>query len=362
MFSRKHKTIAIFVGLLLSLVTIVCTSPFAQGTNEVLNVCATVPDLGDLAREVGGNQVSVTVFAKGPEDPHFLDAKPGFIKALSQADLLIEIGMDLEVGWLPVLQKNARNSKVLTGAKGHLDASTAITPLDVPTGPIDRTMGDVHPAGNPHYLLDPLNGLKVARLIRDRLIELRPNDAQGFNDRYASFQKRVGSALVGEKLAAKYDFEKLAALFQYGKLGAFLKDQKEESLLSGWFALMLPYYGTKAVGDHNLWPYFASRFGISVIGFLEPKPGVPPTTRHLGEMIATMQKADVKIILKSPYFDPKPAQFIAEKTGARIANMVHQIGALEETGDYVSMVSYNVRQVVEALQGSKQGRSASGVL
>lgn len=340
--------IVILVGILLSLNSLTCRRGFAQGSGETLQVCATVPDLGDLTREVGGNRVVVTVFAKGPEDPHFLEAKPGFIKTLSHADLLIEVGMDLETGWLPVLLKNARNSKVLMGANGHLDASAAIAPMDVPTGPVDRSMGDVHPAGNPHYLLDPMNGLKVARLIRDKLIELRPNAAQLFNDRFVSFQKRVGAALVGEKLAARYDFEKLAALFQYGKLGAFLKDQKEETLLGGWFASMLPYYGTKAVADHNLWPYFASRFGISVIGFMEPKPGVSPTTRHLGELVAAMQKEGVKIILKSPYFDPKPAQFVAEKTGARVVRLVHQTGALEGTGDYIAMVNYNVRKLVEA--------------
>ena len=348
---RKLKVITLFTGFLL-LNIILCLSTLAQETGEALQVCATVPDLGELAKEVGGNQVFVTVLARGPEDPHFVEAKPGFIKILSQADLLIEIGMDLEVGWLPVLQKNARNSKVLTGASGDLDTSKSITPMDVPTGPVDRSMGDVHPAGNPHYLLDPLNGLKVARLIRDKLIELRPQQAQLFRDRYASFQKRVGVALVGERLAAKYDFEKLATLFQYGKLEAFLKEQKEESLLGGWLSEMLPYYGTKAVGDHNLWPYFTSRFGISVIGLLEPKPGVSPTTKHLSEVVVMIQREGVRIILKSPYFDPKAAQFVAEKTGTRIVNMVHQVGALEGVDDYMAMVNYNVQKLVGALRGN----------
>lgn len=349
----RHKLgVSALVGGVLLLNMMVSSGAMAQETGQALQICATVPDLGELAKEVGGDQVAVTVFAKGPEDPHFLEAKPGFIKALSQADLLIEIGMDLEVGWLPVLQKNARNSKVLTGASGDLDASKAIIPMDVPTGPIDRSMGDVHPAGNPHYLLDPLNGLKVAGFIRDKLIELRPNHAQLFRDRYASFQKKLGVALVGEKLAANYDFEKLALLFQYGKLGAFLKEQKEESLLGGWLGAMLPYYGTKAIGDHNLWPYFARRFGVSIIGFLEPKPGVSPTTKHLSDVVAMMQREGVKIILKSPYFDPKAAQFVAEKTGARVVNMVHQVGALEGADDYIAMVNYNVQHLVGALRGN----------
>ena len=175
----------------------------------------------------------MTVFAKGTEDAHFIEAKPSFIKTLSEADLFVEIGMELEMGWAPVLQQNARNAKVLPGASGFLDASTVITPLDVPSGPVDRAMGDVHPAGNPHYLLDPINGLRVARLIRDKLIELRPERREYFDGRYANFRQRLGAALVGDALAKKYDVEKLALLFEAGKLSDFLKAQGEEPLLRG---------------------------------------------------------------------------------------------------------------------------------
>ena len=140
------------------LIVLGLTSVSAQ--QEPLRVAATVSELGSLAREMGGEHVTVVVFAKGTEDAHFVEAKPSFIKELSQADVYIQAGMDLEAGWAPVLLQNARNSKILPGAPGYIDASTVITPLDVPTGPIDRSMGDVHPAGNPHYLTDPLNGLR----------------------------------------------------------------------------------------------------------------------------------------------------------------------------------------------------------
>lgn len=156
----------------------------AQSDVRPLPVAATVPELGSLVREVGGDLVAVTVFAKGMEDPHFVEAKPIFIKMLSQADLFIQIGMENEAGWAPVLLQNARNSRILPGARRFLDASTAIVPLDVPTGPVDCSLGDVHAAGNPHYLLDPVNGLKAARLIRDRLIELRPDKRHAFEQRY----------------------------------------------------------------------------------------------------------------------------------------------------------------------------------
>jgi zinc/manganese transport system substrate-binding protein len=211
-----QKSLVRPIGLtVLSLSLVLCgavsSASHAQNPAAALQVCATVPDLGYLVREIGGDQVAVTVFAKGPEDPHFVEAKPGFIKALNQTDVFIEVGMELETGWVPVLFKNARNAKILPGAGGYLDASTVIAPLNVPSGLVDRSLGDVHPTGNPHYLLDPLNGLKVARLIRDKLAELRPQQTQLFNDRYAALQQKIGSALVGEKLAKKYDFELLCS-------------------------------------------------------------------------------------------------------------------------------------------------------
>jgi zinc/manganese transport system substrate-binding protein len=263
---RRIQTMML-VSLLMASLGLLGGDALAQGDARPLQVAVTVPDLGSLVREIGGDQVAVTVFAKGTEDAHFIEAKPSFIKALSEADLFIQNGMELEMGWAPTLQQNARNAKILPGARGFLDASTAITPLEVPSGPVDRAMGDVHPAGNPHYLLDPINGLRVARLIRDKLVEFRPERREYFDGRYATFRQRLGAALVGDALAKKYDVEKLALLYEAGKLGDFLKSQGEESLLGGWFGLMLPYRGGKVVVDHNIWPYFARRFGISVIGF-----------------------------------------------------------------------------------------------
>jgi ABC-type Zn uptake system ZnuABC Zn-binding protein ZnuA len=342
----KYMLIVIALGSLL------LPGPPVQGQGNVkpLQVCATVPELGSLIREIGGNQVAVIVFAKGTENPHFVEAKPSLIKELSQADLFFQMGLEMEVGWVPVLLQNAANGRVLRGAPGYLDTSTVISPLEIPSGPIDRSMGDVHPFGNPHYLTDPLNGLKVAALIRDKLSELRPGEQKYFQERYQAFRHRMGVAMVGDRLARKYDFEKLAILYEHGKLLDFLKQQHDEALLGGWLGQMLPYFGTKAVADHNMWPYFGRRFGIEVVGFLEPKPGVPPTTRHLTELIKEMQTKQVKLILASSFFDPRHAQFVASKTGAKIVEMAHQVGARSGTGDYFSMIDYNVRQLVAALK------------
>jgi ABC-type Zn uptake system ZnuABC Zn-binding protein ZnuA len=312
-----------------------------------------VPDLASLVRQVGGDRVSVTAFAKGTEDPHFLDAKPSFVRALSQADVFVVVGLYLESGWTPALLQNCRNARVLPGGGGYVDVSAAIRPLEVVTGRVDRSMGDVHASGNPHYLLDPINGLKAARLIADKLIALRPDDRDFFEQRYAGFAGRLSSALVGEPLAKKYSAEevqKLALLFERGKLAEYLKGQGEAGRLGGWLGAMQPYYGTKVVDDHNLWPYFARRFGITVAAHMEPKPGLPPTTAHLTSVVDLMRGQQIRVVLANAYYDARHGRFIAQQSGARIAQMAHQVGARPGTDDYLAMIDYNVQQFVAALR------------
>jgi ABC-type Zn uptake system ZnuABC Zn-binding protein ZnuA len=314
-----------------------------------LRVCATTPDLGDLVTEIGGEDVTVTVFARGTEDPHFVEAKPSFVKSLSDADMLVVSGLDLEAGYLPPLLRGARNAAVLPGGAGYVDASRAITPLDVPTGAVDRSMGDVHPGGNPHYLTDPVNGLRVATLLRDALSRLRPATGDTFTRRWDDFGRRLGTRLVGEALAQRYDAQKLTELAELGRLDAFLRTQPGAPSLGGWLGAMAPHRGVKAVDDHPLWAYFARRFGITIIGDMEPKPGIPPTTRHLVELVELMRAQDVRLILASAYYDPRHARFLAEKTQARIAAMASQVNARPGTSTYLDMIDYNVRQVVTAI-------------
>jgi ABC-type Zn uptake system ZnuABC Zn-binding protein ZnuA len=315
---------------------------------EPLRVCATLPDLASLVRTVGGDEVTLTVFSKGTEDPHFVEAKPSYVKALSEADLLVVNGLDLEVGYLSVLLQNARNARVLPGGPGYLDASEPVAPLEVPSGTVDRSMGDVHPLGNPHYWLDPLDGLRVARLVRDRLAELRPERRDAFAARAAA-EARLGTALVGDALARKYALEKLLALADLGRLDAFLAEQGDT--LGGWLGLLRSYRGAPVVDDHGLWPYFAHRFGLEVAGHMEPKPGIPPTTRHLGEVIDLMRSRKVRVVLASAYYDPRHADFVAAHTGARVVRMANLVGAREGTDDYLAMLDYDVRQLAATLGG-----------
>lgn len=322
---------------------------FAQ--SGPLNVCCSTPDLGAIAAAVGGDDVRVTTFTKGPEDPHFVEAKPGFVKALATADYFVVTGLELEIGWAPRLQQSARNERIQVGGPGYVEASSVIRPMNAPAGTVDRSMGDIHAGGNPHFMSDPINGLKVAALLRDKFASARPAQKDAFVSRYAAFRERLGIALVGETLAKKYDFEKLALLAEEGKLTAFLEKFKEREALSGWIGSLAGDYGAKVVSDHDLWPYFAHRFGLTVVGFLEPKPGVPPTTKHLAALIDRMKKDDIRAILSVAYFDPKHAVFVAEHTKARIAEMAHQVGGRPGADDYLAFVDRNVQAVVRALHG-----------
>lgn len=320
-----------------------------------LKVVATVPELGALVRAVGGDQVTVTVLAKPTEDPHFVEAKPSSVKALSDADLYVQVGLDLEIGYGPVLLTGARNPNILAGQKGFVDASAVITPLGAPTGVVDRSMGDVHPLGSPHYLLDPLNGLKVAARLRDALSGLRPEAAATFAANYDTFHRQLDADLVGPTLAAKYDAEKLATLFEYGKLMSFLEQQGQANQLGGWLGALAPYHGAKAVDDHPMWIYFARRFGLEIVDDLEPKPGVPPTTKHLQEVIERIKTDHVPLLLAAAYYDPRHAEFVAGETGAQVVRMANQAGARPGTDDYLAMVNYNVDQLVTALRAAGQG-------
>jgi len=315
------------------------TSLLALGAAaDPLRVVATTPDLADLARSVGEDAVDVTSLAKGPQDVHFVEPRPSFVRDLHRADALVLVGMDLEIGWLPALLRSARNPNLSSGGRGYVDASQAISPLEVPTARLDRSMGDVHPYGNPHYLTDPLNGLAVAGLLRDRFAALQPNDAARFEAGYAKLASRIAMALVGERLAATASPEQIAARAMAGELSGAPD-------LAGWLGAARAAPAHVAVQDHRYWPYFANRFGLTVVETLEPKPGIAPTTAHLQQVIERIRADGVKVLLATSYFDPRHARFIAEHTGVRIAEMAHQVGSRPGTDDYIASIDHNVREV-----------------
>ena len=283
----------------------------AQGK---LNVVTSTEDLGSIAREVGGDRVNVTALAKGYQDPHFVDPKPSFILAVNRASLYIAVGRELEIGWLPPLITSSRNAKIQPGANGYLDASLGARILEMPTTQITRAMGDVHPLGNPHYWLEPGNGRRIAAAIRDKLTQVSPADKASFAQRYDDFDRRLAAA---EKR---------------------------------WDAVMAPYKGTKVVTYHRSWPNFMERFGLEVMGYVEPKPGIPPSPSHTLELIADMKRDGVKLIAVEPYFDLKTPQAIANQVGGKVLVLAPSVGGTKEASDYIQLFEYDVNLLAGSLK------------
>jgi ABC-type Zn uptake system ZnuABC Zn-binding protein ZnuA len=279
-----------------------------------LRVVATTEDFASLAREIGGDRVDVLALSKGYQDPHYVEPKPSFILAVSRAGLLVVVGRDLEIGWLPPLITQGRNAKVQPGSSGYLDASLHVRILEIPTGQITRAMGDVHPLGNPHYWLDPGNGRIIARDLRDKLGELLPAERAYFAQRYTDFDRRLAEA-----------------------------ERR-------WDGAMAPYKGTKIVTYHRSWPNFVERFGLVVIGYVEPKPGIPPSPQHTIGLIDEMKRENVKILLVEPYFDLKTPQAIARATGAELLQMMPSVGGAPDASDYLKLFDYDISLLTAALK------------
>lgn len=278
-----------------------------------LNVVTTTEDLAALTREVGGDRATVESIARGYQDPHFVEPKPSFILKLNRADLLVLVGRDMEIGWLPPLITQSRNPRIQPGADGYLDASLTAKILEIPTGQITRAMGDVHPLGNPHYWLDPTNGRRIAQAIQKRLADRSPGDASYFAQRYAEFDRRLTEA---EKR---------------------------------WDAMMAPYRGTRIVTYHRSWPNFSERFGLDVVGYVEPRPGIPPSPSHTLELIREMKRQQIKIIMMEPYFDQKTPDSVARATGAQVLVMLPSVGGEKSVTDFFKLFDHNLNLLVNAL-------------
>jgi ABC-type Zn uptake system ZnuABC Zn-binding protein ZnuA len=309
---------------------------------EPLRVVTSVTDLADLVHQVGGDEVRVGSLVRGPQDPHFIEARPTVVRRLHEADVYVVVGRQLEASWSPTLLQSARNPKIRPGGAGYVDASGAITPLEVPTGGVDRSQGDVHPGGNPHYLVDPVNGLRVARLLRERLSELRPEAAERFAARTAAYEQALLARLVGDTLATELGTDALLEAIDADRL-----DGRGD--VGGWLGRLAAARGVAAVQDHRVWPYFARRFGIELLAELEPLPGIAPTTGHLTRVVALIEREHVRLLLASSYFDPRHARTVAGRTGIPVVILGHQVGALPGTDDYLSLVETNVSRVAEAL-------------
>ena len=270
-----------------------------------VRVITTIPDFGVIAKEIGGPLVEMKALVKPTQDPHFVDAKPSLMVSLNRADLLLITGMELEGGWLPPLLSGARNSKIQRGGEGYLDCSTLIPPMEVQA--VDRSKGDIHPSGNPHYWIDPRNGLLIAKGIARRLGELDPSHARAYADGAKRFSQTLRAATVK------------------------------------WEKKLAPYKGTKVVVYHESWVYFLDWSGFVQAGTLEPKPGIPPKPSHVADLIRKVQGQGIKLVIQESFYPTRLAKIFASKSGAKLKVLPTMVGA-QGTTSYIDVIEKLVNE------------------
>jgi len=278
-----------------------------------LKVVTSTTDLYDIAKAVGGNKITAAHIGEGYQDPHFIEAKPSFVLQLRNADVWAFVGLDLEIGWMPLLLQGARNPKLQPGQPGYVDVSRVVPVLDMARGNVDRSQGDVHPLGNPHYWLDPENGRRIAKLFRETFSNLDAKNAATYEANEKAFTQRLDAA--------------------------------ERT----WQADLAKIKGKPVVAWHTSWRYFAGYTGMNIVGFMEPKPGVPPSPSHLAGLIQTMKQTGAKVIVMEPFYDRKMADVVARQTGAKVLVLPPSVGGAKGLDDYIRLIGNDIHQLAGAL-------------
>jgi zinc/manganese transport system substrate-binding protein len=278
-----------------------------------INVVTTTTDLKSITELIGYDKVEVFAIATGFQNPHFVDPKPSYIIRLSKADMFVTVGLDLETGWSPQLLSSSRNPKIQKGSDGYVDASAGVTLMQVPSS-INRAEGDIHIYGNPHYWLDPVNGKQIARNICDGLIKISPENKDFFEANLKTFNSKI--------------------------------DLK----LNEWNMKMSSFKSSKIIAYHNEWCYFEQRFGIKIVDFLEPKPGIPPTPAQLVKIISEVKGNNIKVIITSPYFTTSSSEVVSAQTGAKTIILGTSVGAFDSIKDYFDLFDYNIDRLIQGLK------------
>lgn len=278
-----------------------------------IKVVTTTTDLKSITELVGGNKVSVTSIATGYQNPHFVDPKPSYIMSLSGASLFVTVGLDLETGWSPQLLSSSRNPKIQKGAPGYVDASQGVGLLQVPSS-LNRGEGDIHIYGNPHYWLDPLNGKVIARNIANGLERVDPSNKTFYEANLQLFFQKISDKMVE------------------------------------WQAKMAPYKGSKIIAYHNEWCYFERRFGLEIVDFMEPKPGIPPSPSQLVKVIKEVAANHIKVIISSPYFTTSSSDVVAKQTGVKELTLATSVNAFDPVKDYFDLFDYDINHLIETLK------------
>jgi zinc/manganese transport system substrate-binding protein len=303
------------VWLIVALVALMLA--IAPGAARKLRVVATTNDLKWAVEQIGGKNVEVVALMHPLQNPHTVQPRPSFIVQLNRADLLVRIGLDYEETWLPPLVEESRNPKIRRGGVGDVDASIGIPLLEIPQGRVTREQGEVHIFGNPHYWLDPENMKIIARNIANGLRRIDPANA----DEYERNLKRL------ERLM--------------------------DDLLDETLKLAAPLRGEKFVAYHTTWSYLANRYGFRIIGYLEPKPGIPPSASHLADLIVRMRQEKVKVILKEPFYENRIPNMVAQRTGAKVVEICPTVGGEPDTETYPKLLRHILTKLVNAVQSVK---------
>lgn len=279
----------------------------------IIKVVTTTTDMKSITELIGGNKVSVSSIATGYQNPHFVDPKPSYIISLTKADMFVTVGLDLETGWSPLLLSSSRNNKIQKGSQGYVDASAGVNLFQVPSS-ANRAEGDIHIYGNPHYWLDPLNGKVIARNIANGLERIDPSNKT----------------------------------FYEANLQAFFT--KIDSKIKEWQTKMASFKGAKIIAYHNEWVYFETRFGLQIVDFMEPKPGIPPSPSQLVKVIKEVKANNIKVIISSPYFSTSSSDVVAKQTGVKVLTLATSVGGFDSIKNYFDLFDYNINQLTTALK------------
>jgi ABC-type Zn uptake system ZnuABC Zn-binding protein ZnuA len=359
----RISTVASLVGLCVGLVIAVAAGPgfLAQSgerraASDKVKIVATLPDYAWVAEQIGGEHVDVHSIARGNQDAHFVRPRPSYTVLLRNADLFISTGLDLEL-WVPTLLDAAGNPRVLEGAPGYVAAWPGIEMLDVPTT-LSRSEGDVHIYGNPHIHTDPLNMVSIARNVLAGLKKVDAARGEVYEANEKALEERLYRRLFGDELVDLLGGETLARLAKAGKLHSFLEGKEYPrgsghtlaERMGGWLKQAEPLRGRKIIGYHKNWIYFTTRFGLDVVGHVEPKPGIPPTPRHVEKIIDLIRNEKIRVILTANYFDPAKPEVIADRTGARVVIVPMGSGGEAGVDDYEALVSAWIERLVRAFE------------
>jgi len=358
---RMHRFVPC-LALAAALLTAFAAPATAAHADRKVKVVASVPNLGSIAAAVGGTRIDLTVIASGVQDAHFVDPKPSFIVRMKNADLLIVNGLDLEIGWIPSLTQGARNARVLPGGAGYVDASTGIPVVEIPAS-LSRAEGDVHPYGNPHYLTDPLTAETVAGTIAAALARADPAGSDLYEQNRRAFVARLHAAMFGKTLVDLVGGPKLAREATAGTLDTFLGTTAGgatlRSRLGGWLGSLAPCRGRAIVTYHRDWSYFAGRFGIVVADYVEPKPGIQPSARHLEDLVTLLGRKGPNLIVTRPYVEHRSTDYLAGKTGVPVLTLPIETGGDPAAGDYFALFDLITSRLAAALGGTPAASAAA---